>query len=69
MTVSRLLNESTSAEIAGWMCFLELEDENRKQKEENEKKKKAQAGQELLRAKLDQAGKIAAAKKHGKRQV
>jgi len=62
MTVGRLLNEASSREISGWIAFLGIE-------EKLEKRKKQKLSDSLLRAKMMEAGQLAAAKKHGKRQV
>lgn len=67
MTVSRLLSEAPSTEIAGWMVVQEIEEENRIQRVEDEKKKKAETGMKVMQARLTQAGIAAAAKKRKKR--
>ena len=61
MTLGRLLNEASSREISGWIAFLEIE-------EKLEKRKKQKSSDSLLRAKMMEAGQLAA-KKHGKRKV
>ena len=62
MTVSRLLSEASSAEIAGWMACLEVEDELAEQRRQDAKNKQAAAGEAVLKARLTQAGQAAAAK-------
>ena len=56
--VGRLLSEISSAEISAWIAFSEVE-------ERLEKKKKQRASDNLLRAKMMEAGQLAAAKKKG----
>ena len=58
MTVSRLLKEADSREIAGWMAYTKIEDER-------ESKKKAGASENLLKARLTAAGQHAARKTKG----
>ena len=56
MTVGRLLKEITSAEISAWIAFAEVE-------QRLDKRKKQKASDSLLRAKMMEAGQLAAAKK------
>ena len=63
MTVSRMLTEMTSQEIAYWMSFLQLEIDIQKEIEETEKKQKIKSDANLLKARLTEAGKFAAKKK------
>ena len=67
MTVSRLLAEASSPEIAGWMACMEVEDELAEKRRQDAKNKKAAAGEALLKARLDAAGKAAAARKERKK--
>ena len=55
MTVSRLLKEASSREIAGWMAFLKVEEELKSSKNSN-------ASENLLKARLTAAGQMAAKK-------
>jgi len=57
MTVSRLLAEADSREIAGWMAYLKIE-------EGLKTKKDSAAGDNILKARLSAAG-AAAKKKKG----
>jgi len=56
MTLGRLLNEASSYEISAWIAFLEVD-------ETLEKQKKQTSADQLLRAKMIEAGRLAAAKK------
>ena len=71
MTVSRLLTDLDSNEIAGWKVYFEIEVELEKEKTETAKQKKIAADAAMLRAKLNQSGKIAATKKkkYGKSKI
>lgn len=56
MTVSRLLAEADSREIAGWMAYLKIE-------EELKTKKDSSASDNMLKARLSAAGAAAQKKK------
>jgi len=58
-TVGRLLQEVSSREIAGWMAFLTLEDEQRE-------RKKQKASTAAMSAHLDTLGRAADKKKKAK---
>ena len=58
-TVGRLLSEISSREIAGWMAFLTLEDEQRE-------RKKQKANTAAMSAQIDALGRAAEKKKKAK---
>ena len=64
MTKSQLLKNANSKEIAGWIAFLQIEQDEEKRREAEKKEKKAAADQKVLQARLTQAGQLAAAKKN-----